>query len=627
MPAVPRWDFKEPQPGDTIRDPIQGEFFSTEAIRDDAEALVREAIQNSLDARQAEGPARVRIYLSEADCVPASTISRYLNQGEAHIAAKDNGLGNAPKPADGCCFAVIEDFNTTGLTGDPAQWQALERVRNSFFTFFRAEGRSDKQESEGGRWGVGKFVFARSSRISAFFGLTVRADSKKPMLMGRCILKSHWIGSKFYVPDGYFGVRDSRGLVLPIEDRDYIDSFVRDFRLSRRNEPGLSVVVPWVDPDLDADSILKAVIRDYFYPILDGTLIVTVETPRRNISIDANKIERVVAGLPGGLQDEVLPLLKLAKWARDFPADESFGLTSQREDEVPAWGAQLVPAEARKKIAARLDAGDMVAVHVPTWVKVTGGRFDRSAFDVYLVREGLYDAGKPCFVRDGVIISDVRGSGRTQGIRSLVVVRRGSLATLLGDSENPAHTQWQKDSSHFHNRSVRDKKTIDFVVKSVVAIMRLITDSDTQEDETSLLDFFYLPPSEEEQRIRRKDTKRPPPPPPPPPSPQPFRVTKVEGGFTVTSADGGAQPAPVLDVVVAYQTRRGNPFVQYDRADFVVERLRLEQRGLEIIFRKNNRVQASIREPAFSLTLTGFDARRDLRIRVQAKEQADAADT
>src|SRR5690606_738794 len=48
--SYPEWTFYEWRTGPSQRDPIQGEFFATEAIRDPAEALVREGIQNSLDA-------------------------------------------------------------------------------------------------------------------------------------------------------------------------------------------------------------------------------------------------------------------------------------------------------------------------------------------------------------------------------------------------------------------------------------------------------------------------------------------------------------------------------------------------------------------------------------------------
>ena len=46
-----KWHFRPYAPGEKTRDPIQGEFFATDAIRNPAEALIREGIQNSLDAQ------------------------------------------------------------------------------------------------------------------------------------------------------------------------------------------------------------------------------------------------------------------------------------------------------------------------------------------------------------------------------------------------------------------------------------------------------------------------------------------------------------------------------------------------------------------------------------------------
>src|ERR1035438_4860664 len=55
-----QWHFRPLVPGETTRDPIVGEFFATEAINNVGEALVREGIQNSLDAALKQ-PLHVRI--------------------------------------------------------------------------------------------------------------------------------------------------------------------------------------------------------------------------------------------------------------------------------------------------------------------------------------------------------------------------------------------------------------------------------------------------------------------------------------------------------------------------------------------------------------------------------------
>ncbi|MCX7000031.1 MAG: hypothetical protein NT106_07030 [Candidatus Sumerlaeota bacterium] len=58
-----QWYFKEFPKGDTVRDPIQGEFFSSESIEKPAHTLIREGIQNSLDAALVEKKVVMPVYL------------------------------------------------------------------------------------------------------------------------------------------------------------------------------------------------------------------------------------------------------------------------------------------------------------------------------------------------------------------------------------------------------------------------------------------------------------------------------------------------------------------------------------------------------------------------------------
>ncbi len=47
---IPQWHFTEIPPNVRIREPQIEKFFSSDAVVDRAEALIREGIQNSLDA-------------------------------------------------------------------------------------------------------------------------------------------------------------------------------------------------------------------------------------------------------------------------------------------------------------------------------------------------------------------------------------------------------------------------------------------------------------------------------------------------------------------------------------------------------------------------------------------------
>lgn len=405
----PSWHFNERRRGDKNREPIVGEFFATDIMRNPAEALVRESIQNILDAGPDGQPVQARIYLSgQKEALPPDRVAPYMREGWPHFLADHNGLKDQPGENDLCSFLVIEDFGTTGLTGDVEQWQDRPGVKNSFYYFFRAEGQSGKGELDRGRWGVGKTVFPRSSRINSCFGLTVRKDDGRQLLMGMAVLKSHHVGGGYFSPDGYFGKHDSGGFSLPIDDGSLLQQFRRDFRLQRADEPGLSMIVPWCDEEITFERLVEAVTRQYYYPILSGNLSVTIATPEREIILDDKTLVAELRNLSGNLADELIPLIELAQWANRQSPESMLKLSPPPGQNAPKWSPEWFTEEQIGQMRATLEKGERVAVRVPVNVREKKKTAQPSFFDVFLVRDGSSDTGRPVFVREGIIISDVR---------------------------------------------------------------------------------------------------------------------------------------------------------------------------------------------------------------------------
>jgi hypothetical protein len=113
-------------PAQVKRDPFEAEFFvgeeDTEETYGRTDSLVREVIQNALDARR--GDARVHVRLSvhdPADAPHASAIEPYFSGLLPHLSASKLRLladGLAREPMS---WLVYEDFGTRGLCGDPAR--------------------------------------------------------------------------------------------------------------------------------------------------------------------------------------------------------------------------------------------------------------------------------------------------------------------------------------------------------------------------------------------------------------------------------------------------------------------------------------------------------------------------
>lgn len=637
-----RWHFAELRPGDKTREPTQGEFFATDAIRDPAEALVREALQNSLDAGERDQtgqPAEtviIRIFLATGNhALTPRAIAEFLDGTWPHLEAKDNGLLTAPTPDEPCPYLVIEDFGTSGLTGDVRQWHDIPGTSNSFFYFFRAEGRTGKSGEDRGRWGVGKYVFPRSSRANSFFGLTIRADDQQRLLMGQAVLKTHACGSKHYKPDGGFGELDG-DLLLPVTDESLIDHFCSTFSLERKREPGLSIMIPWIESEITREALLQAVVRGYFYPILEGKLAVTIAVPGSETEVTDATLLDVIRSLGEGTAAELAPLIELADWSCNRKPSEILSVNPARVDR-PTWSTpDIIPPVAITPLQTELERGGRIALRIPLTIR-TNRQPDRSShFHLFMVNDGV-PRERTVFVREGIIISDVRPK-RVHGIRSIVVVDHKPLATLLGDSENPAHTQWQKDSSNFRDKypKLYGKAVIDFVTHCVSGIVGVLSSHQREEDKNLLKDFFSLPappdPEAAKSRQKRKKKKGTEPeerPALPEPRKRRYRLEQVPGGFRLSPGEPDAELPPNLDIRVAYDVRRGNAFKRYARADFDLKdsSFAVESEGVTIELRAENRLSVAVQNREFRLAVSGFDEERDLCVDVKVKEDTANAET
>lgn len=632
MTSNPIWYFKPKQPDDTIREPIQGEFFATEAIANSAEALVREAIQNSLDARVSDAPARVRFYLSGATgAVSSKSIRDFTLELVPHLQAEGNGLQNKPAESESCRFLVVEDFGTTGLTGDVSEWKHTAGMRNDFYSFFRAEGQSDKGETARGRWGIGKFVFPRVSRASCFFGLTVREESPKYALMGRAILRSHNIGETAFVPDGYYGSKPA-DIVLPVESLATIQSFNSLFKVSRTTETGLSVVVPWCDDSVSVDSILTGVLRDYYYAIMSKQLEVDIEDAMAVHKVSASTIDAVLEARAESLGAEMRPFLALAKWALEADASQIISLEPPTSQYGPAWDSAMIPAQKAKHLSSSLNKGERLAVRVQLSVKLKGVAAQGSHFDVFMVRSADESPGRVTFIREGIIVS-AAGGRRPAGINALVVINKGPLANLLGDSENPAHTEWRKDTRGLQEKYSYAPAYLTFVKQSVATIARYLSEGDVEPDHDLLRDVFSLPinpegpPTTRPTPTPKKGVNKPPVPVPPiPRRPSRFHVAKNATGFTINPGSASATLPFSVKVAVAYDIRGGNPLKNYDEADFNLGRRPMNvaaEGGAQLTSVGANTINADVISLPFRINVEGFDPRRDVIVRVVAEDETD----
>jgi hypothetical protein len=446
--------------------------------------------------------------------------------------------------------------------------------------------------------------------------------------MGSAVVRSHCVADQDYQPDAWFGIRsDENSAVMPLEDHDGVENFYKVFGLDRGAQPGLSVLIPAVDPRIQVKDLINGVLKSFFWPILKGELSLSIIGPDGD-QIDINAVtisEHVV-----NLEAKDAGIINCAVWAANMEAEKMIVLEGG-EARVPRWPdtrVKLLTEEKTEQIRSALEKTGRVGVRVPILVRVKSTDEETKAyFDVFLERTKDPES-KTVFLRDGIVITDVR-SPSIAGSRSMVIASHEKIARLLGDSEGVNHTQWQKDSPKFHNVYIYGPDTITFVTRSAYEISRGVQGADSKGDPTLLRDYFSIPEEsgEKEKAKKEKPGSTPPQPITPPPSPRKSWYTvRQDGsgcGFVIGKGDEDPQKITLpfsLRIKLGYDVRSGNPVKKWSPADFEVNKDPIcqnsDNKGIEIEAVDGNELTIKILSQDFIFGLQGFDKHRDLEVRV-----------
>jgi len=624
---VPEWRFLSVRPGERIRESVLSEFFNTSSIGDAGEALVREGIQNSLDARVSQDePVRVRIFLSGVDTdLELDFLSGFWETLKPHLEA----CGLISQPDEPVRFLTFEDFNTTGLEGDVNQWQKIEKTDNPFFTYFRAEGWSQKDHG-GGRWGVGKFAFPRSSRYQTHFALSVRHSDNRRIAVGQAILKYHNIGSETaYVPDGWFGeFKDTLG--LPIENRTFLEEFSGTFFLKRtEQDTGLSVVVPFLDEEISFESLISGVISQFFMPILNGDLEVELQHDiMEPLLVSSETLKKQI--FTKYIDEKTVIAIRQAEWLitnLEIPT-----VLISMSDGSPRWDRVVVQEPEQARVIHQ--TSDRYLVKIECDIIRKGEEKKRGEFFIVFERnEAIHE---PIFVRQMLRISEV-SSKSPRGFSALVYIPDGPLGDMLGDAENPAHTNWFYHSKNFKGFYLYGKPMIEFLRKAPSGVVKAILgDEENGRDMDLLADVFNIPLMTAMPTPRGKSNGTEPgrngaadkiSAPPPAPAAYSIHLGDRLGEVSIKGQEV-TSPIKRLLLKFAYDSRTGSPLKRYSKYDFELNegQTKVVITGCSIVICRANQLLLAIEEPNFTVTVSGFDAKRDVFVSARATKNQENLD-
>ena len=652
------WIFSRWHKNDALRGNREDSQLREEQTADGESAisstLVREILQNSLDAHARQnprGPIRVRIAIHDADEAPASSqLRRYFrrfaaiaNTPELNVPFTSNGVPRIP-----CRFLVAEDFGTCGLEGEVSLLEPRGNAsEEGFFWFWRNIERSGKTHEQLGSFGIGKSVYQMASALRCMMGLTLRESDGRRYLMGQARLPGpHTYHGIKYHPEGWWcreaDAEEDEFLPLPVEDANELDQFSQDWKLTRKDEPGLSIVSPYVPENLTSRPLLQAVCVSFFIPILQGRLEVEIaDRPNGSVLLDRVHIEEVCQRetWDGSVRTKrhIPPPIAFAKNCvnQEIPMRET-NLVGVRK--VPHWDQSsddpVFPEETLELLRRDFADQKAIGVRVRMGIPRKGTPLCQGTFDIWLLPTGFHEQTGSYYVREFMTIVKMGGCTKKQGLHALVYVPPGPLAQLLAATEGPAHEDWDTSSTKSDLKQwTAWKGRVQFVQNAVKGLTELLKVPVTAPNRELLGDFFSIRRSRTTRRKSRSErtvsaqhgSVRPEA------EHKWFRISSYQKGdavgFQVTRDFEVARPSNTdLEIAVAYDILNGDPLEEWSPLDFQILtkgnasdlsyggrnasiRPPLESRGNVVIL---CRIQED-----FEFHLCGFDVYRDLFVQVR----------
>lgn len=597
---------------------LDAEIFDTEQFPN-AQTFVREAIQNSLDARvESSQPVCVRFAFHEAEL---GQHARFL--GDLRNKKERGGLTWPAKWDQGrISWLTVQDFNASGLTGD------VSSRTSDFWNYWLNFGVSNKSGAGRGGRGIGRVTFLIASQISTVIGLTQRHSDRAVLSCGMSVLKPVEDAGELRTSYAYLAKASLRNTFELYENSEFHSALAEAFDIPQHlqnNCPGLSLVIPYPHDDLSADKLIAAAIENFAPAIINGNLVVEVDSVRvdcSRIDAEAGRIRNLFAS-PGMKEDpsRLLGLIRAASGEPDctIQIDKSVRLSRQTDDET-------------RTLLRNLADSDQISV---LKLDVAVVRHRTKSYSPILISFARAQQGKKpidLFYREGMALPQVVASNAAD-IDLVVQSNEGELATYLNFCEGKAHLDL------LENRDVKDKlaeKGFEGVgVKRFVRwlmddVRAIVLPDASKPDSTVMRGFFSVVRKDPKNSVtgqggsEQGDPNRPrvkPDEAPPPPKPKPFEVREVEGGFRIyANADYAPFPAG-FRAEVAYATGERRP--RWSRHDFELQNMNVSG-DLSRTRVHGNIIEADNCLSGYLVEVVGFDKKRELTVNIVSGGPEDA---
>jgi hypothetical protein len=281
--------------------------------------------------------------------------------------------------------------------------------------------------------------------------------------------------------------------------------------------------------------------------------------------------------------------------------------------------AETLGPETTERLRQHYKAGRLLAVRAPLQIKPRGDIAATTYIDLFLRNATPGERVQTLVVRGSITVPTEGKKINLPDSHAALVATDELISKLLGDAENPAHTQWNERAEKLRFGWEGGGSALRRVRAALPELYAMVAERIERDDPLALLEFFSIPKSErrgETQPITGRPDKLPSP------TPKPFRIEKRVGGFAILP-DSGVRPDQFpmqLQIRCAYDILSGNPYKRYSEYDFSFYRhpLQITKENADCWPTLGNELDVIARKPDFKIEVSGFDPNRDLIIEAQS---------
>lgn len=448
--------------------------------------LVRESVQNSLDAHKANAKS-----VTVEFCTGTFSSSSLGNELEGIGAALSKRF-----PDDKCQYLAVCDSDTVGLTGEMDVQNVKDNNYGNLLKLVYEICKPQDAEGAGGSWGLGKTVYFRIGiGLVIYYSRIYEGNGKYSSRLAASFVENE-TNPNAMIPEykgftrrgiAWWGKTIRENTTVPVTDESYIHKFLGIFGISpyTADKTGTSIIIPYINSDtllannrIDYADVIEDHLSPYWYSSLDNYLRIAVQrwyAPRLcNPSYPYGAYLKVLVNGKGISADSMEPVFKtvqaLYNRANHVESDDFLSENNMEVSHGDAIVKKFLVDTIAGNVACTKITRDVLGMEVPHNKPEPAVYFNCEVTDKTTNRPLIFYVRKP-----GMIVSYETVSAWTAGIPStnkneyilgifalnspnrFKVDDRpiDSLEEYVRKSEMADHTSWNDwTDSHFNPRII-----------------------------------------------------------------------------------------------------------------------------------------------------------------------------